>query len=681
MASAAAVGGHLTSNGLLGSCRFELPLPVFPQLCVNPRRLKVFGSALPAPLHASPKGSRPGCAQRYDALGQNVERRAYAGPLGHLTAYDELTIAAAIVPDPVNDRRSAIAYDAGGRQAYTVRELGDGSINKYVVTKHVYDALRQLVQRIEYVVPVTLMQFDKASIDAAVNQYLDRTTTYVHDAAGRLHFEINPDASFRESVYDALNHVTQTRQFDFTMDGNWEGLLRTEAEMVTLRGNHVVGDGVTRGQAHTYDAAGRLTSTVDALNNIERYEYNALGDRTRWIDKNGDAWTYEYDCKEQKIKETSPPATFKLSGEPPGTPAPNRVLETRFAPDAFGNLIQKTEAANFARDARTTNFVYDTMGRLTSTRYHGYYDAATGRLERSLAANRFRQEVATVYDTLGNAVRTSIRTGVDAFQHTYRTYDRQGQLVHEVNALNNVTKYTYTSFGDAETVTRYSVTISGTPANRMHWTAAEVDPKLNWGRDENGNIVPDAYARTITLAYDKLGRKIRVTQPTATFYSTHTPGDPSQANYYRPNASGYVAGVQDAAVTRYEYNAFDDLTVERVRINNIVEWPDTSFMYDDMGRKIRSVDAAGYVTIMAYDAVGNLVHTHEFTDFSHGTNPDDRKTEFVYNALNQQTSVDRYRLRYTDANGIDHGDWYWGRRRPCCGSRRKCRHDREDNHV
>ena len=129
-------------------------------------------------------------------------------------------------------------------------------------------------------------------------------------------------------------------------------------------------------------------------------------------------------------------------------------------------------------------------------------------MERDPGVNRFRREASIIYDTLGNAVRISIRTGVDAFQHTYRTYDSQGQVVHEVNALNNVTRYTYTSFGERETVTRYSVTISGTPANGMYWTAAEVDPQLNWGHDENGNLLPDVYARTITLAYDKLGRKM-----------------------------------------------------------------------------------------------------------------------------------------------------------------------------
>ena len=231
-------------------------------------------------------------------------------------------------------------------------------------------------------------------------------------------------------------------------------------------------------------------------------------------------------------------------------------------------------------------------------------------------------------------------------------------------------------------MTRYSVTISGTPANGMYWTAAEVDPQLNWGYDENGNLLPDAYARTITLAYDKLGRKIVVTQPTATFYSTHTPGDASQANYYRPNAPGYVAGVQDAAVTRYEYNAFGDLTLQRVRINNIVEWQDTSFTYDAMGRRTRSVDAAGYVTNMTYDAVGNLVRTEELAE-DYYRMAADRITAFAYNALNQQTRVDRYGLRYTDANGVDHGVayWTWEDGGDVGGSGRRCRHDRQDDHL
>jgi YD repeat-containing protein len=617
--------------------------------------------------------------QRYDAFGRMVESCAHSTALGHLNAYEENTIAGAITPDVMNDRRSFIAYDVGAacdcaapsRQAYTLRELRTlrepptGYINEYVVTKHVYDALSQLIQRTEYASPVALTQFDKASIDAAVVADLsnDRTTTYVHDAAGRLRFEISPDLSFRESMYDGLDQVREARQFNFNLSGN---VPQTEEGMIALRGNRAVGDGVTRGKVYTYDAAGRVVSTSDALNNIERSEYSALSDQTRWLDKNGYSWGYEYNRRGQKTKETTPPMQFKLAGEVLDSPAPDRVLDTRFAYDAFGNLIQKVEAANFPNDARTTDFIFDTVGRLTKTLFPGYYDAGTGRVEGGPggpSANRFRQEASATYDPLGNVVRTGVRTGVnglanttgDGLQHTYRTYNSQGQVVHEINPLNNVTQYTYTSFGEPETVTRYSITISGVPANGLYWTAGEVDPQLNLGHNENGHVISDYLARTITMAYDRLGRKSSVTQPSATFYSTHKPNDASQGNYYRANEDS-VTAVQDAPVTRYEYNSFDDVTLQRVRINNIIEWQDTSFTNDAMGRTTRSVDAAGFVTDMLYDAVGNLVRKEEHTGKSDGT---DRVTGFVYNALNQQTRVDRYGLRYTDANGVDHGLLHW----------------------
>src|SRR5262249_55404839 len=163
--------------------------------------------------------------------------------------------------------------------------------------------------------------------------------------------------------------------------------------------------------------------------------------------------------------------------------------------------------------------------------------------------------------------------------------------------------------------------------------------------DENGHVLEDVYARKITLAYDKLGRKSSVTSPAATFYSTQTPGDASQVDPFRPNPAS-VVGTQDAPVTRYEYNVFGDLTLQRVRANNIVEWQDTSFTIDAMGRKTRSVDAAGYVTALSYDTVGNLVRQEEQSGNSDGT---DRVTGFTYNALDQEIRIDRYGLRYTDA--------------------------------
>src|SRR3546814_5195089 len=99
--------------------------------------------------------------------------------------------------------------------------------------------------------------------------------------------------------------------------------------------------------------------------------------------------------------------------------------------------------------------------------------------------------------------------------------------------------------------------------------------------------------------------------PTAEYYSTHVPGDAAQANYFRLTPTSVVARPLDAAVTRYEYSAFGDLTRQRVHANTIVESQDTSSTCDAIGRQTRNVAAAGHVTVMAYDVHGKLVRHQE----------------------------------------------------------------------
>src|SRR3546814_12513750 len=105
---------------------------------------------------------------------------------------------------------------------------------------------------------------------------------------------------------------------------------------------------------------------------------------------------------------------FKLRGENPATPAPDRVVETRFEYDAFGNLVRKIEAATFANAASTTDFAFDTVGRPTRTLYNGFYDPATRTGESADAANRLRPEAAIPHDTLGNPHRLGTPTGGQA---------------------------------------------------------------------------------------------------------------------------------------------------------------------------------------------------------------------------------------------------------------------------
>ncbi|ALI34756.1 putative deoxyribonuclease RhsA [Candidatus Nitrosocosmicus oleophilus] len=603
--------------------------------------------------------------RRYDSLGRMTECRLYAATVGHLSSYVEADLAASVltVADRTKDRLSMLFYDSAGRQVFIVEELQarlsrvGGPVGKYHVTKKIHNALGQLVQRIDYALPIDLMQFDKSLIESALvlDPANDRTTTYIHDAAGRIRFEIMADLSFLERKYDGLDQMTEFAHFDFKLSDN---TLRTESEMIILRGDHAIGDSGTRGHASEFDAAGRLTIAVDALGNTERYEYNGFGDNLRWIDKNGNKFVYAYDRKGRKTLEATPSLKFKLRGEESNTDSPNRIIETRFQYDAFGNMIRKIEAANYVNNSVITEYSFDKIGRPTGTRYNGYYDIVTGSVEPEPDTTRFKPESSITYDSMGNMVHIGTRTDISAFQYMWKTYDCHGRVVHEINPLMKVTRYSYNLFGEQETVTRYSVTISpGTPQNGFYWTPGEIDPLLIRGYDENGNAMEDTLARTIRLSYDKLGRKVIVTHPTASFYSTHTPGNLGHSNYYRPNPDS-VSGDLDAALTRYDYNTFGDVIKQRVRANNIVEWQDTSYTRDTMGRLIRCVDAAGYITITSYDPIGNLILQKELTGNEDGMN---RITGFVYNALNQQIRTDRFGLRYTDANGVEHGVVYWDR--------------------
>jgi large repetitive protein len=303
---------------------------------------------------------------------------------------------------------------------------------------------------------------------------------------------------------------------------------------------------------------------VDAEGGFTENIYNAFGELIARVRSTREGQTttsqFDYDLLGRVVLQTDDVGCINAN--------------TRTDYDALGRVSRLTDALgrqtvhSYDEATRsvtvTTEFSFDTTGRPTGTLYNGYYDVVTGSVERDPGADRFKPEASIVYDTLGNAVRIGSRMGFNAFQHTWRTYDSQGRVVHEINALNNVTRYTYNSFGEQETVTRYSVTISGTQQNGVYWIPSEIDPQLNFGVDETGHVIEDSLARTIQLTYDKLGRKSAVTLPTATFYSTQMPGDTSQVNHFRPSPQ-FVTGVQDAAVTRYEYNAFSDVVLQLVR--------------------------------------------------------------------------------------------------------------------
>ncbi len=592
--------------------------------------------------------------QVYDAVGRVVQSLAYAKAMT-LADYERATLDAAVnlpANRSVEDRRTAFAYDGAGRQVYSIQvaEINDeGVATRHIVSKREYDALGQVVSNTSYATAITatLSDYQTATLDAAVaaiaSSSHDRVTAFVYDKAGRQRFTVAPNGSLNESIYDALGQVTERRQFDLIVSAT---AARTEEALVALRGERAVGDTVTRGEKYTYDRAGRVRTTTDARNVVETDAYDAMGNRISHTNKNGDTWTYTYDRLGRLRTEVSPAIEVQLSD---GTKS-MRALTTFLEYDAFGNLKKRTEA-NGTIDSRATTFEYDSLGRLELTALPGFYDPDKGTVERTAAAGRFQRTIQVIYDALGNTVRTKTRlapgSAAGNFQNEYKTYDALGRVVHDVDALKHATGFTYNAFGEQLTVTRYSLVVSGAPANGDFWLASEVA----------GKVAADNAARTITMKYDNLGRKTEVAQP-------------PMERYFRNGGGISGSTPPPSPVTKYQYNVFGEIQRESIVISTSdFDFPegvrrDTWHYFDTMGREIRTIDSLGYHTARSYDPFGNLKETVEYAVAGAGgssalappatpvNDTKDRITAFTYDALNRTTAIERKNLRYTQWNPI-----------------------------
>ena len=604
--------------------------------------------------------------QEYDALGQTVKATVYATALG-LTAFSKEALdaatAVASVKNHQQNRISALAYDAAGRVVYSAQVQtisAQGVAIEHLVTRQEYDALGQVVKSTAYANAAgALADYRAATIAGAIstNGSADRSTSYVYDAAGRTRFVVAADRSLSETVYDAAGQVIETRRFNLLVGND---VARSEAALSELRGSRAVGDGVTRGEKFAYDRAGRVLKTTDAKGYSEENVYNGVGDRIKYTDKKGAVWAYTYDRLGRVFIRFAPAVLMKLSSDPVDAAPQLRAREDRFYYDALGNLETVAEGVRFESDVRTTRYNYDTLGRLTITTLPGYYDPATGKVEKDNAPGRFRREVQVTYDALGNAVRTRMRNSAEGYQFEYKTYDTLGRVVHEVDASSHVTTFAYTTFGEQQQITRHSLTITGAPTNdgyNSYWTASQVAAK----------VAGDAAARTVAMSYDNLGRKTEVRQPTAQNYH-FTTLDPTLVTDQGPQYNGVSA----QAVTRYEYNTFNEVYVERAQIDTS-HWRETWHHYDSMGREVSTanlfteivdgdIHKFAYLTTREYDALGNLSRAIEYVKLGYmnassmfvpptpEADAKDRITGYTYNAVNQLESIQRYNIRYTRWN-------------------------------
>ena len=327
---------------------------------------------------------------------------------------------------------TSYSYDAAGNVETVTGP--DGS-----VTTITYDGRNRQLSTTRDGVSQSRTYTAAGEIDTATDA-LGRTMEYTYNAAGFAEKIIDPSGNFiyyaynaqgrrtEESIFGADNVQTHYRGTDW---GNpvtnpdlapgkpWKSLHRNAADTANLATVYTYDDGgnlasVTDANNKTttyhYDLFGRLYQVVQPGNAVTTYGYDRHGNLSSVTDAEGHLTTYDYDDL-GRLVETDSPDT--------GT--------TLYSYDAAGNLRFKT------LNAKTTEYRYDALGRLTQILYSDPAENVTMTYDTGSGAN-----------LLGRLASVTDASGTVAY-----SYGEEGRLESETRTIDGVAYETAYIYDDA----------------------------------------------------------------------------------------------------------------------------------------------------------------------------------------------------------------------------------------
>jgi RHS repeat-associated protein len=542
----------------------------------------------------------------YDKNGNAVERR-YVGR-------DPQTGAA--LPARVRERRK---YDAADR-VIEVRDAEDG------VTTYGYDEAGNQTRVTDPSGVTRYLEYDERNrLVAVVDENGHRTETF-YDLNGRVVAEVDGNGNRASYSYDAAGRVTARSDalnnrttFRYDAKGNPVGQKNANANAqpgnLALVNNNL--DSVTR----VYDELGRLTRTIDALDQATVREYDLLGNVTRITDGKLQVTQFVYDDL-GRVKEVVDPiveaptdrrqtfqydqagnpiqaadrvgnsvrTTYDLLNRPTQREYPTSSEIETVAYDAFGNVER------LSNDEVTYTFDYDRNNRLVSKvdsrlgrSIFVDWDAA-GRPERK--TDYQGDETRYLYDGAGRLIAEQSSGYLEVSYH----YDDGGRLLNRILSNGARTDYAYDA---ANRLTSLS--------NRSG--AGTVVHSSAYGYDAVGNVTTAGGA---TFTYDPLHRLIGADYANNAFDRSYS-YDPVGNRETETNAQGafdYVYGAgnrllqirrisDNALIHSFDYDPNGSITAKRNGAGTAL-W---SLGYDDRGR-VSTANGPGFSHGYGYDPEG-----------------------------------------------------------------------------
>ncbi len=527
-----------------------------------------------------------------------------------------------------NANQTSYAYDACGNPVADTLPLGynrqysynnrsdliDQTNTNGCVTTYTYDLMSRRTSITDPQSSVTGFTYDPLGNMLSSSDNNGNLTTYAYDVLNRLISKSEPVGVTTSTTYNEENLIAQTDPNGNLATYSYDSLNRLVQEI----------DAMTNLDKYEYDAKGNLSIITDPLAGTTRYYYDALdrviamvnakgdtlfhiydgnGNTTSTTDQEGKTTTFEYDSLNRMIEMTN-----ALSGV------------TMYTYDAHSNRIRETDA-----NTNETHYSYDELHRV---------DTLTDVLSNT--------EVYT-YDGENNLLTRKDRNG----NTTTFDYDCLDRITTITNPLNETVAYTYDS--NSNEIQRRlpnsnTIILTYDSLNRIKTITDSLGPVSQYTYDGNGNLTSktDGLSHTTTYTYDNLDRLTREIDPQGE----------SQTYTYDANSNIVTDTNRNGRVTRYEYDNLDRLIKKTDplggfvlsdydKIGNLIDFTDekgntTQYTYDPIYRRTRETFDDNSTRRYTYDAVGNGIQRID-------NNGD--TTIFTYDALNRLTTRD-----YPDSN-------------------------------
>lgn len=416
----------------------------------------------------------------------------------------------------------------------------------------------------------TTYEFDEKGQLLNINAAKGRSKQFTYNALGQVTFELHSGGYSAAYTYDASAHtLTQIKDpggLNITTKYHYDALGR---QLVITNPKGIE-------KKFAYDDQGRLIESCmdpQGLNKTIKYTYDARGMLIKQTELNpkgvNKVIAYEWDALGRRSAMSIDPEGLNLT--------------TRYQYDANDNLTQTTDPKGYIN-----RFVYDgdnqcryqinPRGVVTEYQFHN-----SGLPKVTVV---YAQPITLLSTYTIDEIKNNLKTDDSKDQYQFTTYDGEGRLIRQFDAMGYCTNYEYDGNGNLKYKRSYALPVSLKDLKQGDISAPlEGDYREEYLiYDANNQLRFHWNARAIVESrYDLAGHLTSSTR-------------------YANNAGDMPSGPVDLEQMQLLISASDrDRT--------------TYYAYDNLGQLIKELSPQGAAKSYEYDSLGQVISTTQYASF------------------------------------------------------------------